>query len=146
MVSENGMIEISFETEWGTARLRKDGYYYISTKTNNGCLLHRLIYEKHYGPIPEGFVIHHIDGVKTNNEINNLVMLSNSEHHSLHMKGESHPLWGKSRIDQAGGIRYLSEEKNKGATMEGIALNLGYTAAVPVHQYLRNRNLTWNEL
>lgn len=79
----------SLETEWGTARLRKDGYYYISTKENNSCLLHRLIYEKTYGPIPEGFVVHHIDGIKTNNEISNLILLSNSEHHSLHMKGES---------------------------------------------------------
>ncbi len=140
------MIKEKFETEWGTARLRKDGYYYISTKKNNGALLHRLVYEKHYGPIPKGFVVHHIDGDKSNFDISNLVLLSNSNHHSLHMKGTNHPRWNNGRIDHAGGIDFLSAEKNKGKTMTMVSEELGYTQPVPIHQYLRNRNMTWNEL
>ena len=133
------MKQEHFETEWGTARLRKDGYYYISTKKHNGCLLHRLIYEKYCGPIPNGYVVHHIDGNKQNNEISNLVLLSRNEHHQLHH-------WGCGRIDKAGGIKFLSEQKNQGKTMSMISQELGYTQPVPVHQYLKYRDLRWNEL
>jgi hypothetical protein len=62
------------------------------------------------------------------------------------MKGTSHPRWDKGRIDEAGGITFLSAEKNKGMTMTAIADELGYTASVPVFQYLKNRNLRWNEI
>lgn len=46
-------------------------------------LLHRVIWEEHYGPIPDGVVIHHIDGDTGNNEIVNLEAHSQSSH----MKG-----------------------------------------------------------
>ena len=82
------------KTKWGNAKVRNDGYWYITTKENNGKLLHRLIYEDEFGPIPQGFVVHHLDGNKQNNEINNLVLLSISEHHSMHATKENHPRWG----------------------------------------------------
>lgn len=34
--------------------------------------------------LPEGFVVHHLDMVKTNNSPDNLVMLTNSDHRLLH--------------------------------------------------------------
>ena len=73
-------------------------------------------------------------------------ILSKSHHHKLHSSGTNHPRWDNGRIDKAGGIIFLSAEKNKGRTMSSIAEELGYTQAVPVHQYLRNRSLTWNQL
>lgn len=42
--------------------------------------LHRLVWEDHFGEIPKGFHIHHIDGDKTNNEVSNLEMISAHEH------------------------------------------------------------------
>lgn len=126
-------------TEYGNARKRDDGYYQITNKPNTGKLLHRLIYENTYGPIPEGYIIHHIDGNKENNSPENLVMMSKTEHHTLHH-------WGSGRIDAAGGITFLSQQKNMGKTMSMISEELGYTQAVPVHQYLRYRDLTWNEI
>ena len=59
-------------TEFGTAYLCKAGYCIIPTKDNpnSGKLLHRLIWEKHYGK-PKG-VVTHIDGNKLNNDISNL--------------------------------------------------------------------------
>lgn len=84
-------------TEFGNARKYK-GYWRISSSKegNMGKLLHRLIYEKeHDCTIPEGYVIHHIDGNKTNNDISNLEMLKAGEHNRMHMIGENNPFYGK---------------------------------------------------
>ena len=43
------------------------------------------VWEKHNGPVPEGYDIHHIDHDKSNNDIENLVAIPESEHHKLHM-------------------------------------------------------------
>jgi len=45
---------------------------------------HRLIYETHYGKIPQGYDIHHIDGNKLNNNIDNLEMIEHGKHTRLH--------------------------------------------------------------
>ena len=37
---------------------------------------HRIVYEKHHGPIPSGYDVHHRDGDKLNNDISNLELLS----------------------------------------------------------------------
>lgn len=84
-------------TEFGIAR-KYGGYYRISSSKegNMNKLLHRLIYEKeHNCTIPEGYVIHHLDGDKTNNDPNNLQMMEASKHNSLHMKGENNRYYGK---------------------------------------------------
>lgn len=134
------------KTRFGNAYKRKDGYYQISSGNNQGKLLHRLVYEDAFGPIPDGFCVHHINGNKNDNSPGNLMILSKSHHHKLHSSGTNHPRWDNGRIDKAGGITFLSAEKNKGRTMSSVADELGYTQSVPVHQYLRNRSLTWNQL
>jgi hypothetical protein len=45
---------------------------------------HRYIWERSNGPIPDGYVIHHIDGNKTNNNIENLQLLSKINHTRIH--------------------------------------------------------------
>lgn len=57
-----------------------DGYY----RNYQGQLLHRVIWSHHYGEIPKGMNIHHIDHNPLNNDINNLVMMTLSEHRSHH--------------------------------------------------------------
>jgi hypothetical protein len=47
---------------------------------------HRRIWEKHYGQIEKGYVIHHKDFDKKNNSIENLECLTKKEH------GEKHKL------------------------------------------------------
>jgi len=133
-------------TEFGNAYKRKDGYYQISSGIHQGKLLHRLVYENNFGSIPKGFHIHHIDGNKENNVPGNLMILSKSNHHSMHMKGRNHPRWNHGRIDAAGGLDFLSASKNIGMTIKEVADDLEYTNAAPVYQYLNNRNLRWNEI
>lgn len=48
--------------------------------------LHRLVYVAAYGPPPRGYHIHHIDGDKRNNAIDNLVALSPEEHCEVHKR------------------------------------------------------------
>ena len=136
------------KTKYGNGYQRTDGYIQITSGPYKGKLLHRLIYEECFGSIPKGYSIHHIDGDKTNNNPGNLMLLTKSHHHHLHMNGTNHPRWDKGRIDEAGGLAFLSAEKNKGRTMTSIAEDLGYsknTVAI-VHQYLNNRGLRWDEL
>ena len=57
-----------------------NGYY----KNKNGKHLHRYIWEKYNGKIPEGYVVHHKDHNKSNNNISNLEMISDLEHRHEH--------------------------------------------------------------
>lgn len=51
-----------------------------------GKLLHRAVWEYHNGPIPEGYEVHHKDKDRSDNDIENLQMLPESEHRRLHME------------------------------------------------------------
>ena len=133
-------------TEYGKARKRSDGYIQITNGEHRGKLLHRLIYESHYGSIPDGMICHHLDHNKENNAPSNLILLTKSHHHSMHNTGVNNPRWGKGKIDAAGGLTFLSAMKQSGKNMSMIAEDLGYTASTPVYQYLKNRSLRWNEI
>lgn len=52
--------------------------------------LHIYVWEKYNGPVPEGYDIHHIDHDPSNNKIENLVAMPQSEHHKLHMSERGH--------------------------------------------------------
>ena len=50
----------------------------------NHVYVHKLIAKEIYGDIPNGYVVHHIDGNKLNNMGSNLMVITPSEHSSLH--------------------------------------------------------------
>lgn len=81
-------------TKYGKAYLDK-GYYRIRDKNSkyNNKALHRIIYEEHHKcTILPNYVIHHKDGNKVNNNINNLILMSNSDHSKLHnIQGDNIP-------------------------------------------------------
>lgn len=62
--------------------LRNTGYY-GATSGDRG-LMHRHVWERHNGPIPDGFDVHHIDHDRSNNDPENLVCLAKDEHTRLH--------------------------------------------------------------
>lgn len=51
-----------------------------------GKRLHRAVYEFHHGPIPKGGAVHHVDGNRHNNNIENLVLMGKGSHQSHHMQ------------------------------------------------------------
>ena len=101
------------KTKFGNAELWGNGYYYITSTAEGNFkqLLHRLIFEDFYGPIPKGCVIHHKDGNKTNNCIMNLQLLTESEHHRLHSTGENNPFYGRKHSEET---KRKIGEKSKG--------------------------------
>lgn len=50
--------------------------YYTTEIQNKSWKIHRIIYIMFYGDIPEGFWIDHINGIKTDNRIENLRMVT----------------------------------------------------------------------
>jgi hypothetical protein len=48
---------------------------------------HIIIWENHYGKIPEGYQIHHKNGIKNDNRIENLQLVSYLEHKQFHSNG-----------------------------------------------------------
>lgn len=58
--------------------LKPSGYYALTT--NKRTLMHRYVWEKERGKIPHGWDIHHVDGNKGNNKVQNLECLPKAEH------------------------------------------------------------------
>lgn len=63
---------------------KKGGYFSVVLTDSNGndihTRIHRLVAQAFIGEIPKGYQVHHIDGNKQNNRIDNLEILSPSEH------------------------------------------------------------------
>ncbi len=76
-------------------RLQKNGYFTISI-ANKKYYVHRLVMEEYLGrPLKPTEQVHHINGDKTDNRIENLVLTNCSEHRRHHAKESG---LGKDRV------------------------------------------------
>ena len=50
----------------------------------NGQMVHRVVWESHNGRIPDGYLVHHTNGDRLDNRIENLGMMTLAEHCRLH--------------------------------------------------------------
>lgn len=66
----------------------KQGYYAGSVGKKKIKRLHIYVWEKHNGVVPKGYHIHHKDGNKANNSIDNLQMINGYGHLSLHSSSQ----------------------------------------------------------
>ena len=74
----------------GEKYIDKDGYIYI--RINSYIILeHRYIWSLHNGKIPKNMIIHHKNGNKSDNTIENLECLSIEEHGRVHRKRIVYP-------------------------------------------------------
>jgi len=67
--------------QWKGGSLVSQGYRIIRVESKKRMREHRAIWEKVNGPIPKGFVIHHLNGNKLDNRIENLSCLPLKSHH-----------------------------------------------------------------
>ncbi len=81
--------------------------------------IHRKIYIKNYGPIPEGFDIHHLDGNHQNNHPSNLKAVSLQEHFDIHYSQGDYA--AAHRIAQR--MNMSKEEKSKLASLAASKAN-----------------------
>lgn len=52
----------------------------------NGKLFHRTVYEKYYGIIPKGMIVHHVNENRLDNRPENLKLLTRAVHCKLHKR------------------------------------------------------------
>jgi hypothetical protein len=62
-----------------------------ATSDNPHIARSHLVWEAHHGPLPAGFVIHHQNGDPRDDQIENLQMLTRSDHTALHNLGKKRP-------------------------------------------------------
>ena len=78
-------------TNMGYVRIRKFGGYVLE---------HRYVWETANGEIPDGYQIHHVNGNKKDNRLENLMIMTNSEHQTLHNKNKKRVNGSFARTDE----------------------------------------------
>jgi len=92
-------LEKGIKVEVGITAVDYDGYTWIPN-VQNGYLqsnvkkqgtmpLHKYVWIKFNGSIPDGYIIHHQDGNIYNNLLTNLVSVTRAEHLAIHRKDKA---------------------------------------------------------
>ncbi len=83
----------------------RNGYWYVFSevhpnRSRQGYVpVHHIVIETNIGrPVPEGYVVHHINGKCTDNNLSNLDLMTESDHKSLHANKRGRCVHGKFKI------------------------------------------------
>ena len=62
----------------------KENKYILIRNSGDTKQEHRIVWESHYGTLSDDVVVHHINGIKSDNRIENLIAITKSSHKLLH--------------------------------------------------------------
>ena len=86
------------EKRWRVVKRNRKGYVFIHAKGHKHLIPeHRHVMEQHIKrPLESHEHVHHIDGNRANNNINNLIILTRSDHNTIH-KSEQSKNWDRNK-------------------------------------------------
>lgn len=90
------------------------GYIWVSLPTGGRRLEHHLVMEEKLGhPIPPKMHVHHIDGKRLNNDPANLMLVTPSEHATIHFTGKRIHRWSRDylRCVECGETKYRHQAR-----------------------------------
>ena len=93
------------KNEYGKGYVTKQGYHLTWTGKRYEPT-HRVLLKNSGYIIPEGHAVHHVDGDKINNELDNLVVLSKRDHRLLHSQLENVSM----QLVREGYIKFINGE------------------------------------
>lgn len=64
----------------GRHKRKRDGYIELLVAPYQRELEHRVVWERANGPIPKGWIVHHLNGTKDDNRLENLAAMSRRAH------------------------------------------------------------------
>ena|ERR1051326_157410 len=91
----------------------RDNRWYVCLPGGKRVAHARLVYETYSGPIPEGHVVHHIDGDGYNDDPHNLIALQRKEHYYLHLYWEILDHWDNKEHDGAAVLNKYMEWRSQ---------------------------------
>lgn len=100
----------------------RSGYFKVSlSRDSKPCqmLLHRLVADSFWG-IPEGMVINHLNGIRTDNRLENLEIctMTRNEWHKRHiLRKNARPSFTKLSVEKAAEIRQQLADGNSGKSL-----------------------------
>jgi hypothetical protein len=129
--------------EWREKPLiNKGGYLYITYRKKK-LAVHRIVYAKFVGPLNPDLVINHIDGNPSNNQIENLELVTQAENNRHKYRVlKQRPSTGQRlfTFDEAEEIRRLAAEENKRAC--DLAKSYGVSKGT-IHYILKRHTYTF---
>ncbi len=77
-------INKKIRTDLGVSWYNQNNGKYMIKYKNRIMPLHKAVYLRTHGEIPEGHTIHHLDGNRFNNKVNNLIAIPHEQHVEIH--------------------------------------------------------------